>query len=92
MILPRSYQRATAACLGLILGGAPFWWNDASPLWPSTYGDQAQWVLEQLMAPGFLFTTLIGHSPESFKIMVIFNVLYYGAMAYSFLYKPPAQP
>lgn len=67
---------------------APMWLNDASPLWPSKYSDEAQWLLEQLMLPGFFFSTLVGRGPNSFAIMVTFNVIFFGIMAYSYLAKP----
>lgn len=82
------HRKLLASAIGIVLGIAPMWLNDTSPLWPSRYSDEAQWVLEQLMSPGFLFSTLVGRGPNSFPIMITFNVLFFGVMAYSFLVEP----
>lgn len=81
-----------ATVIGLVLGLAPFWLTDDSPLWPSAYSDEAQWVLEQVTGPGFLFSLLVGRGTRSFAVTVVFNVLFWGLMAYSYLHKPAATP
>jgi hypothetical protein len=81
-----------AIVVGGILGTLPLWFNDSSMLWPSArYDDYAQWTVEQLSSPGFLFSTLIGHGAHTAKVIVAFNVTFYGVIAYLFLVKPPAK-
>jgi hypothetical protein len=86
------HRQFIAGSIGLILGTAPFWLNDSSPLWPSKYSDEAQWVLEQVMVPGFLFNLLVGGGPHSFKVIIGFNVLFFSVIAYSYLVKPESKP
>jgi hypothetical protein len=81
-----------AGLIGLVLGTAPFWLNESSPLWPSKFSDEAQWVLEQVMLPGFLFSLLVGRGPHSFTVTIGFNVLFFGVLAYSYLVKPNQKP
>ncbi len=82
------HRKMIAVFIGLLLGAAPFWLNDSSPLWPPQHSDEAQWGLEQLMLPGFLFSLLIGRGPYSFQVTVAINVLFFGGMAYSYLVRP----
>ena len=86
------HRQFIAGSIGLLLGAAPFWLNDNSPLWPSQRSDEAQWVLDQLMLPGFLFSLLVGRGPHSFQVTVAFNVFFFGALAYSWLIKPIPKP
>jgi hypothetical protein len=74
--------------VGILLGTAPRWFNDRSPVWPAKHSDEAQWVLEQLMMPGFAFVALVGRGSQAFKTMIAFNVVFFGLMVYSFLQKP----
>jgi hypothetical protein len=87
MTLAARHRQVVAAGIGVVLGAAPLWLNDASFLWPSSHSDEAQWVLEQLMLPGFAFSALVGLRSHAFMITVVFNVLFFGLMAYSFLVK-----
>jgi hypothetical protein len=92
MRLGSRYRPFIACLIGLVLGTAPLWLNDSSPLWPSKFSDEAQWVLEQVMLPGFLFSMLVGRGPHSFKVTIVFNVLFFGVIAYSYLVRPNPKP
>lgn len=87
-----SRRHFTAGLIGLLLGAAPFWLNDSSPLWPAQYSDEAQWLLDQLMLPGFLFSLLVGRGPNSFPVTVAFNMLFFAGIAYVYLAKPTPKP
>ena len=81
-----------AVIVGGTLGTLPVWFNDSSMLWPpARYDDYAQWTIEQLSSPGFLFSTLIGHGAHTAKVIVGFNIVFYGVIAYSFLASPKSK-
>ena len=86
------HRQIIAGSIGLLIGMAPFWLNDSSPIWPARYSDEAQWLLDQLMLPGFLFSLLVGRGPRSFQVTVVFNILFFAVLTYRYLAKPALKP